>query len=449
MSQPNHPIPEGDDVETGDVSIGYSDTEESAPEVKVKTPLNEQYQALEQQQQQQSGSAAQGTETGIDWIPDLEQYLKLVDKRFQKGLPCPAVIPHEFPAFVGGPACWSAKDIKMADIIHAFSNEQIDEIEKALAHFKGLNISKDALSPDTFPLPSLKSKLEAAAVEVHNGRGISIFRGLNPSKYSFEDGIMIYAGIASYIGEKRGTQDNDGNILVHIKDVGAAVAPDDQRQSPYANNAQPFHNDLGDIIAMCCVDRAETGGVSRVASAAKVYNVLASLRPDLISELASGSWIFDKHENVAASYERPILFYDKSGQRAFFCFSRRQLTGSSVSPRPAEFPALTEAQAEALDAVHFTADDHALEIQLEKGDMQFTNNFALLHAREAFKDGADRQKRHLIRMWLRNDKLAWETPKELEEPWKEIYGTARQPAWHMEPGHGTSHVINRSNSCHG
>lgn len=76
-----------------------------------------------------------------------------------------------------------------------------------------MNKSKDALSPDTFPLPSLKAKLEAVAKEVHNGRGIAIIRNLDPSKYSFEDGIVIYAGIASYIGEKRGTQDKDGNIL--------------------------------------------------------------------------------------------------------------------------------------------------------------------------------------------------------------------------------------------
>lgn len=99
--------------------------------------------------------------------------------------------------------------------------------------------------------------------------------------------------------------------------------------------------------------------------------------------------------------------------------------------------------------MHFTANDHALEIQLEKGDIQFSNNLALFHAREAFKDGADSQKRHLVRMWLRNDNLAWETPKELEEPWKEIYGQVRQPAWHMEPGHGPAHVIDAKRSCHG
>ena len=57
---------------------------------------------------------------------------------------------------------------------------------------------------------------------------------------------------------------------------------------------QPFHNDLGDIIALYCVDRALTGGTSRVASASQVHNELASARPDLIQEMVKGDWVFDR-----------------------------------------------------------------------------------------------------------------------------------------------------------
>lgn len=140
MSQSDYPNHKGDNIEAGDVSMSYSDTEDSAPPYKEKTPLNKQYQALELHQQQ-AGLSTQGTGTGIDWVPNLERYLQLVDSRFQKGLPCPAVIPQGFPAFVEDPSCWSAKDIKIADIIHALSSEEIKEIENALVHFKGLSTS--------------------------------------------------------------------------------------------------------------------------------------------------------------------------------------------------------------------------------------------------------------------------------------------------------------------
>lgn len=157
----------------------------------------------------------------------------------------------------------------------------------------------------------------------------------------------------------------------------------------------------------------------------------------------------DRHDDTRAYYKRPILFRDPTIGRVFFCFSRRQLTGSVVSPRPIHFPPLSEAQAEALDAVHFTAEKHALNFQLEKGDIQFLNNLALFHAREAFEDGEDSRQRHLIRMWLRNGDLAWQTPEELRAPWEQIYGGARDPVWHMTPTHGRAHVINGRRSCHG
>jgi hypothetical protein len=230
------------------------------------------------------------------------------------------------------------------------------------------------------------------------------------------------------------------------------VAPDDKRQSPYANNAQPFHNDLGDIIAMYVVDRAESGGCSNIASTAHVYNAIAANRPDLVKVLADDNWVFDKHTEDHASYTRPILFHfddDSNDGKVFFCFSRRQLTGSAVSPRPASLPKLTEAQAEALDAVHFTAAASSLSIQLWPGDMQFINNLAVFHSREPFTDRPDNHKRHLIRMWLRNEELAWPTPAGLREIWDEIYGGERDRQWYMDPVHPASHVINKRTSCHG
>ncbi|RMZ83944.1 hypothetical protein DV737_g1373, partial [Chaetothyriales sp. CBS 132003] len=391
---------------------------DAPPHVKVKVPLRDQFKNLEH------------PKIDIDWVPSFEKYMQRVSRRLKQGLPNVG-LPVGFPVSVNSPTCWSGGTLKAAEVVRTLSQEHIKEIESALAHLKGLNISKNDIGPDSFPLPTVQKELRAVAEDIHNGRGISILRGLDPAKYSFEDNVLLYAGIASYIGATRGKQDKDGNVLVHIKNVKAKVAPDDKRQSPYANNVQPFHNDLGDIIAMYCIDRAASGGISRVASTATVYNELASTRPDLIAEMAAPHWVFDKHDDTGAFYKRPIAFYDAATQRAFFCFSRRQLT------------------AEALDAVHFTADNHSLSLQLEKGDMQFINNLAVFHAREAFKDGADSQKRHLIRMWLRNEGLAWTTPKGLQGPWEEIYGSTRKQVWHMSPEHGRAHVINARSSCHG
>ena len=159
--------------------------------------------------------------------------------------------------------------------------------------------------------------------------------------------------------------------------------------------------------------------------------------------------MFSRHRDDHSSYQRPVLFHDPDSNKMFFCFSRRQLTGSTVSPRPPWLPRLTESQAEALDAVHFTAENHALTIQLERGDVQFINNLGIFHSREAFTDAPDNHRRHLIRMWLRNEDQSWPTPEGLREIWKEIYGSSTTRVWYTNANHDKTHVISRNSSCHG
>src|SRR3546814_13070003 len=62
---------------------------------------------------------------------------------------------------------------------------------------------------------------------------------------------------------------------------------------------------------------------------------------------------------------------------------------------------LTEGDRQALD--YFDAvvarPGFALAMELERGDMQFIANFAILHSRTEYYDASDR-KRHLLRLWL-------------------------------------------------
>jgi len=83
-------------------------------------------------------------------------------------------------------------------------------------------------------------------------------------------------------------------MIIHIEDIGYAIPDSQLRQSPYANNAQPFHNDVCDVLAMYVQETAVEGGECYLASCAKIYNEIAATRPDVIGVLADGSWIFDK-----------------------------------------------------------------------------------------------------------------------------------------------------------
>ena len=62
-----------------------------------------------------------------------------------------------------------------------------------------------------------------------------------------------------------------------------------------------------------------------------------------------------------------------------------------AQPRSKEIPAITEAQAEALDALHFTAQKRSVAMGFRKGDLQLINNLSIFHAREGFKDTVGKQ----------------------------------------------------------
>jgi alpha-ketoglutarate-dependent taurine dioxygenase len=92
---------------------------------------------------------------------------------------------------------------------------------------------------------------------------------------------------------------------------------------------------------------------------------------------------------------RPILHHqpatDSTPERVVIHCIRREFTGALATPRSKNIPPLTEAQAEALDAIHFLAEKYQLRLDFQKGDIQYVNNFSILHSRESFKDTPDQQ----------------------------------------------------------
>lgn len=67
-------------------------------------------------------------------------------------------------------------------------------------------------------------------------------------------------------------------------------------------------------------------------------------------------------------------------------YARRSFTGYWGLPRSHNIPPITEAQAEALDTLHFTAEKSAVALDFKKGDIQFANNLSIFHARGGFRD---------------------------------------------------------------
>lgn len=360
-------------------------------------------------------------------------------------------LPTRFPKSIISPTAWTAADFENDSnrerYTLALDADQIEEIEQACRHFNASGIPLQNLSQESFPLPALGDKLKALATELTSGVGFFHIRGLDPQRYSNRMNVVLYLGISSYIGKKRGRQDELGNMLLHLTDLGSAAAPESERQAPYSNVGQPFHTDIGDIIGLYSLGEAECGGESQLAPSSTVYNEIAKTRPDIIRLLSSPSWVFDRFGQSPSHTVRSILYSMLDG-KVMFSFSMRPLVGNRSSPRSCGIPDLSKSQIEAINMVQSVAERHALSMKLKPGDLLFWNNMALLHSRAGFTDSSDR-KRHLLRLWLRNDATEkhWPVPEVLQASWNDAFVHAERPQlWPIEPIRDRDYIINQQRS---
>lgn len=134
---------------------------------------------------------------------------------------------------------------------------------------------------------------------------------------------------------------------------------------------------------------------------------------------------------------RPLIFYEDS-RFILNCepdpmrgYSAQQQGNPSVSsPPPGK---LSPVQEEALDVVQAAAAANKLTLALQPGDLVFVNNLAVMHARQAFQDGRASE-RHLVRLWLRNEALAWRLPRELHHGHARVYEENEiEEVWNVLP----------------
>ncbi|BCS30606.1 TauD/TfdA family dioxygenase [Aspergillus puulaauensis] len=378
----------------------------------------------------------------IAYHPDWQKYQARVARR-TKTEDLPTTLPEGFPKELKGDLVWDGKTLAQKyDWTYVLSADQLAEIDSAVVHFKSLNLPFGYIAQETFPLPTLHAELRRLSRELHFGHGFFVLRGLDVDRYTREENIIIYTGVSSHIGSVRGRQDayHKGKradvVIGHVKDVRSNLGEKRDKEQikigtpAYTADKQVFHTDSGDIVSLFALSTAAEGGASRLASTWRVYNHLAAERPNLIHTL-SETWtaeLFTKTVDDKDRYmSRPLLYYTpasadgKTPDRALLQYGRRYYVGFGELPRSRHLPPITEAQAEALDALHFLGERFGVSTNFEKGDMQYVNNVAILHSRDGFIDSEDKQ-RHLLRLWLRDPENAWETPAPLASRWDRVYG---------------------------
>lgn len=325
----------------------------------------------------------------------------------------------QLPYAIKKPSAWLGADMsRNPDAwLYQLTGEDVEDLEASATHFQSLGIDVGEISKETFPLATFGEHIAGLKQTLLSGVGLEVLQGLPIKKYSQAFAATIFCGIGAHIGSAR-SQNADGHILGHVRDIGADVNDPNNRIYQTCER-QTFHTDSADVVGLLCVRQAREGGKSLLVSAETIYNRMKQERPDLLEKLFDPIATDRRGEipDGAKSYmEIPVLSWHEGYLTVFY---QRQYIDSAQRFEGAM--RLSPEHVEALDMFDALANNPELcfGMQLQAGDMQFVYNHSQLHDRSGFLDWPDpSQRRHLMRLWL-----SIEGDRPLPESFKERYGT--------------------------
>jgi TfdA family taurine catabolism dioxygenase TauD len=307
-------------------------------------------------------------------------------------------LPAEPMRPVVDPADWSPESLKdVASWSYRLSGRDADELADGIKAVRRAGVAIIDIKRESFPLKSFGDVLTDVRRELMDGRGIVMMQDFPLDRFDREETAIAYVGLGSWLGETM-SQNKLGHILGHVKDLGGDY--NDLHTRGYMTKAEMrFHTDACDYVGLLCLNPSQRGGESRIASSATVYNRMLKQRPDLVKVLTED---FYRSRSGEISPGEPPYF-----KQPIFSFTSGYFSATGVGAAIDKaqhlpgVPKFTPAQKEAVEVYRQTVEECALDIDFHRGDIQFLNNFVMLHTRREYEDWPEEQrKRHLLRLWL-------------------------------------------------
>jgi hypothetical protein len=298
---------------------------------------------------------------------------------------------------VRGPVAWKGRELaREKSWVYRLSPQAVAELQTALNAVQRKGLPLFEITRETFPLPSFGDELKMISEELEFGRGFVQIKGLPIERYTLHQAKGIYWGIGAHLG-KAISQNAKGDLLGDVRDEGLNIGAAGVR-GYQTRAASPFHADESDVVGLLCWRPAKSGGASLIVSSMALYNELLRRYPVYVGLLYNRfrfDWRGEQPKDQPAIYRWPLFeYYDG---RLSCRYSRRMIEFAQQTTGVM----LSEAEKEAFDIMDQLIDELRLEIEFEPGDMQFLNNYVILHSRTTFEDYPELdRKRHLLRLWL-------------------------------------------------
>ncbi|MBI0575892.1 TauD/TfdA family dioxygenase [Neobacillus cucumis] len=298
-----------------------------------------------------------------------------------------------------GPLVWKGIDLAKDDSwIYYLSAKAITSLESALIKVKQKGLKAPDFTKADFPIPELTDEIAYFVKELENGKGFLLIRGFPIEKYTDDEASIVFWGLGLHMGTPV-TQNAKGDLLGHVIDQGLNI--NDSNVRGYQTKAHlPFHPDGSDVVGLLSLRKAKTGGFSSIVSSMAVYNEILEKYPEYLGILYRPYYLDRRGEESPGEspvYSSPVFSYYKGK------LSCRYNRGYVESAQAKTGIYLSKAEMEAYDLIDSLLHDENMHfnMMLEPGDMQFVNNYTVLHSRTVYEDYEEpERKRHLLRLWL-------------------------------------------------
>lgn len=295
---------------------------------------------------------------------------------------------------VDDPAVWTAAEVTKETFAMPLSEAEIDALEDCMR--KSADKHRWETTKEEFSHPLVLSLIERVWKRLTEESGVAILTGLTRDRFSDDEMERIYWGIGTHLGQGQ-PQNPAGDMIGYVQ--REETNPTDRGYRSAAELS--MHTDNSEVVGLMCVQRAETGGESSLASALAVHNRIVEERPDLMQALYDGYyfWLPEKREGIATTDEKLPVFCNIDGKVS--CnFAGTYMRKAADLRQDTLSPELDEA----IDLFSrlVNGPEMRAEFMLDPGDMMLWNNYVLVHSRQSFEDSPER-KRKLLRLWLKTE----------------------------------------------
>ncbi|MCZ6644953.1 MAG: TauD/TfdA family dioxygenase [SAR324 cluster bacterium] len=307
---------------------------------------------------------------------------------------------------VRGNRAWISGKVSRKDWTVPMPRKAWREVERFLEVIRGEPLPLLMLSPDQFGMPECREMMLRLKRILTSGIGIAVLDRLPLDELTVDEAKAVYWVLGQFIATQV-AQKWDGTMVYDVTNTGRT--PGYGVRASWTDLELFFHTDNAfaiappDYVSLLCLHPAKKGGISRFCSLYTVHNEMLKRDPRLLARLYQPVY-FDRQAEHAPQDPKvswaPIFSYD--GKRLKVRYSPKlarqgyKLMGETLDGQAEEaFAALDE----------IISDPKLwIELRIERGQMQYLNNWEVAHFRSTFEDYANaKKKRHLIRLWYRDE----------------------------------------------